>query len=232
MKDQLADVSAVLFDLDGTLTDPREGITRCIRHALEKLGRDSPPDSELFRFIGPPLREAFASILGPADRDLIEKAVALYRERFASIGILENQVYPGIPALLVRLRELQYRLLVATSKPIVYAERILEHFGIARHFEAVYGPDLDGNHDDKSEMVRFLVREERLEPANTALVGDRKHDMLAARENGLIAIGVAYGFGTEAELASAGAWTVARSPTAVLSLFERARLEQGPAAAS
>ncbi|MEE2703243.1 MAG: HAD hydrolase-like protein [Myxococcota bacterium] len=218
-------LSAALFDLDGTLSDPAVGITRCIRHALETLGHEIPAAESLFRFIGPPLRETFATLLAPGNPAAIEKAVALYRERFGEIGLFENRIYPGIRELLARLEELDYRILLATSKPIVYADRILRHFSIADHFEAVYGPELDGHNDNKTEMVRFLLREERLDPAGTALVGDRRQDMEAARQNGLFAIGVAYGFGSETELASAGADLVVRDPAALRSLLERARAE-------
>ena len=220
-------LSAALFDLDGTLSDPAVGITLSIQHALQELGHESPPAESLFRFIGPPLRETFATRLAPGDPATIERAVALYRKRFGEVGLFENRIYPGIRELLIGLEKLDYRILIATSKPIVYTERILRHFAIADHFEAVYGPELDGRNDDKAELVRFLLREERLDPDTTALVGDRRLDMEAARQNGLFAIGVAYGFGTEAELASAGADRVVRDPTALLELLERARADAG-----
>jgi phosphoglycolate phosphatase len=215
--------SAVLLDLDGTLCDPREGITRCIQHALEQLGRESPSEEDLARFIGPPLRETFAALLGGADRATVEKAVAAFRERYTDVGIFENRLYGGIPALLERLEELGHRVLLATSKPAVFAERILAHFSIARHFEAVYGPGLDGRHDDKTEMIRFLLQQERIDPGATALAGDRRRDIEAAKRNDLFAIGVTYGYGTETELAAAGADVLARSPARLLECLERGR---------
>ncbi|RPJ56644.1 MAG: HAD family hydrolase, partial [Acidobacteria bacterium] len=129
----------LLFDLDGTLTDPGPGITRCIQHALSGLGRPAPSAAELAWCIGPPLRESFAVLLDDGDPVLVERAVALYRERFAAVGMFENEVYPGVADALASLRAAGHRLLVATSKPHVYAEAILRHFGLLPAFGAVYG---------------------------------------------------------------------------------------------
>lgn len=197
--------TTVIFDLDGTLTDPREGIARCYVHALERLGLASPPLPELTRHIGPPLREVFGLLLETDDVARIEHAVGLYRERFGTVGLFENQPYDGIHAALEQLRAAGHRLFVCTSKAQVYAERIVAHFELAPFFERVYGPGLDGTFSDKAELLAHLLEREGVEPERAIMVGDRLHDMLAARRNGLRGLGVLYGFGDLAELTSAGA---------------------------
>jgi phosphoglycolate phosphatase len=190
----------VLFDLDGTLTDPRAGIVRSLRHALERLERPCPPDDALAACIGPPLRSSFATLLATSDRCLIEQAMALYRERFAAVGLYENEVYDGVPAMLGAAAS-QGPLVVATSKPVVFAERILRHFGLDHFFQRVYGPDLDGRFDAKAE----LLATERLAGADCVMVGDRRADVIAARANGVRAIGALWGYGSRDELLEADA---------------------------
>ena len=145
-----------LFDLDGTLTDPKAEITRCIQHALEKLGEPVPGGDALTWMIGPPLLGSFARVVGEARA---AEALRLYRERFGPIGLFENEVYPGIPALLARLQSRGVRLFVATSKPRVFAERILDHFGLSPFFEAIYGAELDNRNADKRDLLRVLLQE-------------------------------------------------------------------------
>ena len=140
----------ILFDLDGTLTDPREGIVACLKHALRGLGRSTPPDSDLERYIGPPLQESFALLLGAERQGEVDAAVQLYRERFSAKGLFENAVYPGIQAALAGLQGLGVVLYVATAKPRVFAERIVEHFGLRPYFRAVYGSELDGTRAELS----------------------------------------------------------------------------------
>ncbi len=216
-------VSNVLFDLDGTLTDPAEGITRCYAYALERLGRTPPARSELLRFIGPPMRENFAATLGSEDRELIERAVVLYRERFASVGLYENELYPGVREMLASLRAAGLRLFVATSKVTEYAARILEHFRIAEFFAAVHGTTPEGGLDDKAELVARLLRVEEIDAAESFMVGDREHDVRAARLNGVRSVGVTYGYGSRAELEAAGADFICDTPkeVAALSLAEK-----------
>ena len=197
--------TTVIFDLDGTLTDPREGIVRCFVHALERLGWVAPPVEELTRFIGPPLREVFGVLLKTDDAARIEHAVALYRERFGTIGLFENHPYEGIHAALAQLRAAGHRLFVCTSKAQVYAERIVAHFELAPYFERAYGPGLDGTLSDKAALLAHLIERESIAPASAVMIGDRLHDMLAARSNGLRGLGVLYGFGDLAELTAAGA---------------------------
>jgi phosphoglycolate phosphatase len=209
----------VLFDLDGTLTDPAEGIVRCIQHALATLQISCPPDEELARYIGPPLRETFISLCKSADHVFIERAIAIFRERFSTVGLFENIPYSEVPSMLQRLSSDSYRLFVATSKPQVFAERILQHFGLADHFEKICGNDLEGNLDDKAELLRQLLVSRSLDPTETLMVGDRKHDVIAARRNGLISIGVTYGYGSPSELTDAGVDYLCDSPTEVASVI-------------
>jgi phosphoglycolate phosphatase-like HAD superfamily hydrolase len=151
----------ILFDLDGTLTDPREGIVACIKHGLSSLGEPSPPDSDMTRFIGPPLHDTFARLLS-GDRARIEAAIRAYRERFAARGMFENAVYSGIPQVLESLSALGAELFVATSKPQVFAEQILAHFGLTRHFKEVFGSELSGVRSDKGELIGHADIAERL----------------------------------------------------------------------
>ena len=208
----LDSIKNVLFDLDGTLTDPREGITRCIQYALEKLDRPVPAQSALEAYIGPPLRSTFAAILASTDAALVETAVGFYRERFASIGLFENELYEGVPLMLESLQSAPLRLFVATSKVGMFAERILEHFGLSSFFEGVYGSTLDGRYDNKVDLLRHLLESEAATAAETVMVGDREHDIIAARQNHVLSLGVTYGYGTREELKAAGAARLCDSP--------------------
>jgi phosphoglycolate phosphatase len=201
----------VLFDLDGTLTDPREGIVACIQHALASLLRPVPDESALLKFIGPPLRDCFRELLGSDDG--VEAAVAAYRDRFRAVGMLENAVYEGIPEALATLRTRGARLYVATSKPRVFAERILEHFDLAKHFTATYGSELDGTRSDKRELIAHVLAESRLSPHSTVMVGDRSHDVLGARANAVLPVGVLWGYGSREELTAAGAERLCVDPS-------------------
>jgi phosphoglycolate phosphatase len=214
-------IKNVLFDLDGTLTDPREGITRCIQYALERLNRSVPDQSELEAYIGPPLRATFATILETSETALVERAVRLYRERFAGVGLFENEVYEGVPAMLVSLKAAPYRLFVATSKAEIFAAQILEHFNLSQFFDGVYGSTLDGRFDDKAELLRHLLSSESLQSSETVMVGDRKHDVIAARQNSLLALGVTYGYGSREELIAARADALCESPMALAAFLSR-----------
>lgn len=208
-------IKNVLFDLDGTLTDPREGITRCIQYALEQLNRPVPAQSALEAYIGPPLRSTFASLLASTDAALVETAVGFYRERFAAVGLYENELYAGVFPMLERLQAARLRLFVATSKVATFAERILEHFGLSSFFEGVYGSTLEGRFDNKVDLLRHLLASERLSAAETLMVGDRQHDVIAARQNRIFSLGVTYGYGTRAELTAAKAGALCDSPEEV-----------------
>jgi phosphoglycolate phosphatase len=216
-------IKNVFFDLDGTLTDPKEGIVKCIQYSLTGFGNPSLADSELQKFIGPPLRATFKTLLGSADESLIEQAVSLYRERFSEIGIFENMVYPGIVDLLSALHERSIALYVVTSKPKIYAEMIINHFQLKRWFNGIYGPEMDGYLDNKSELVGFMLSDRKINPADVVIVGDRKEDIVAGKSNGIITIGVTYGFGDKQEIIESCPDYICNSPsdiyTAVLALI-------------
>ena len=196
---------ALLFDLDGTLTDNYAGIAACIRHALCELGAPDPGAESLKRCMGPPLRESFSSLLDTTDSGRIEQALVHYRTRYRDVGWRENVPYDGIDAALGALAARGERLILCTSKPAVYARRILAHFRLDRHFSAQYGADLAGTLDDKRTLMAHIVAHEDLAPAACTMIGDRHHDLRAARAHGVRAVGVLWGFGSRDELAGADA---------------------------
>jgi len=204
----------IYFDLDGTLTDPKPGITRSIQYALRKLDREVPSEDVLTWCIGPPLRASFATLLG--DDGLADRGLALYRERFADIGLYENAVYPDIEHVLTELARPGRRLFVATSKPAIYAKRIVEHFNLAHHFATVFGSELDGRRVHKDELLAYAIDIARTDPARSIMIGDRSHDVVGAKKNGMDAIGVAYGYGSPQELIEAGASHICATPRAIL----------------
>jgi phosphoglycolate phosphatase len=203
---------ALLVDLDGTLTDNFDGISRSIVHALEALGVPAPPRTELRACVGPPLRHTFARLLATADSSRIELALAHYRARYAEIGWRENVVYEGVAGVLAELVAADAQLVLCTSKPQPYAARIVEHFGLARHLRAVHGADLAGSLDDKAALVAHVLERERLAARHCAMIGDREHDVRAAHANGLLAVGVLWGYGSRDELLGAGADALASAP--------------------
>ncbi|MDY7226162.1 HAD hydrolase-like protein [Hyalangium rubrum] len=203
---------AIFFDLDGTLSDPFEGIASCYRHALTQLSRPVPAATELATFIGPPLRQGFATLLATSDQVLVEQAVTLYRERYATHGAFENRLYDEVPEMLRALNDGTRRLYVATAKARVFAERIIEHFGLSAHFAHVYGPELDGRFENKADLLAHALEREGLDPASCVMIGDRAQDVRAARQNGLVPVGVSYGYGSKEELLEAGAVVICSSP--------------------
>ena len=202
----------VFLDLDGTLTDSAPGITRCLAHALASLGAQVPDVAALRSCIGPPLDHSFRRLLGTDDAARIAEAIAHYRERFAASGMYENAVYAGIPENLAALRAAGRRLFVVTSKPRVYAAQIVEHFELSGFFENVYGPDEDGVLHDKADLIARVLSAESIAPETATMVGDRSHDVLGARKNGVASVGVLWGYGSRAELMSAGAGALLASP--------------------
>jgi phosphoglycolate phosphatase len=215
----------ILFDLDGTLTDPREGIVACIKHGLSSLGEPSPPDSDLERFIGPPLQDTFAGLLA-GDSARIGAAIRAYRERFAALGMFENAVYSGIPQVLESLGALGATLFVATSKPQVFAEQILAHFGLTRHFKEIFGSELSGVRSDKGELIGHALLTARLRSDDTIMVGDREHDVRGALRNHIRAVGVLWGYGSREELTAAGAELLLEQPSDLSSLSSNDELER------
>lgn len=211
-------VDTVFFDLDGTLTDPKVGITRCIQYALEQVGAAVPAADDLTWCIGPPLLETFQSVLG--DDGSAKAALNHYRERFSETGLFENEVYEGIPSAMGRLADSGVSLFVATSKPQVYAERIVEHFGLAPYFEYVFGPTLDGVRSRKTDLLRYALAQIGASPDTAVMVGDRRHDMIGARENGVAATGVLYGYGSREELETAGAQALLSNPSDIARILD------------
>lgn len=195
----------LFFDLDGTLTDPAEGITRSVQYALRRFGIEADDLRSLTPFIGPPLAESFREFYG-FDEARIPEAIRVMREYFGTRGWRENRLYDGMPQLLGRLRAAGYTLAVATSKPVVFARRILDHFDLTRHFAFAGGAELDGRRQAKAEVIAHVMRELRIADAATCLmIGDRRHDIAGAAAVGMDSCGVLWGYGSRAELAEAGA---------------------------
>lgn len=195
----------ILFDLDGTLTDPGVGITKSVQYALKMFGIHIENLNELCKFIGPPLKDSFMGFYGFNEVDAC-KAIDIYREYFRDIGIYENEIYKGIDALLSRLSEDGRQLIVATSKPKIFADTILEFFNILHYFSFVCGSELDGTRTRKCEVIQFALQEAGIQDLSTVvMVGDRGHDAIGARETGVDCIGVLYGYGSYEELRNAGA---------------------------
>ena len=200
----------VFFDLDGTLTDPKEGIVGCIQYALSSLNVQIDEDIRLETFIGPPLRDTFRHLC--EDDKLAETAVSLYRERFSDTGIYENRLYEGIVECLEHLDRKVQAMYVVTSKPTVFSKRIVDHFNISEHFKLVYGSNLDGSLSDKTELIAHVLDSERINPVKAVMIGDRKHDVTGARNHGIRSIGVLWGYGSEQELLEAGADSICGNP--------------------
>ena len=196
------------FDLDGTLTDPYEGITRCILYALEELGFPRPSDDYLYSCIGPPLYDTFPELVGP---DLTLEAIDLYRERFVEVGWQENEPYDGILDVLETLAGAGHRLFVATSKPHLHAKKIVDHFGMGQFIDTVYGCELDGTRANKVELLEYAIGKNPGD-AHRCMIGDRKHDLIGAIANDMRPVGVAYGYGSVEELTLAGASAIAATP--------------------
>lgn len=202
------DKDIIFFDLDGTLTDPKEGITKSVQYSLKAFDIDVQNTDELVKFIGPPLRDSYKKFYSFSE-DEAEKAVEKYREYFSAHGIFENTVYDGIPALLKTLFEHKKRLAVATSKPTVYAEKILAHFKINKYFSFVAGSELDGRRSKKDEVIQYAIDHLNLSSVGSAvMVGDREHDIIGAKTLGMDSIGVLFGYGDYDELSRAGATTI------------------------
>ena len=199
----------IFFDLDGTLTDPKTGITKSVQYSLKSFGIDINDPDELVAFIGPPLRDSYKKYYAFSDADS-EKAVEKYREYFSEKGIFENAIYDGIADLLKLQAASGKTLTVATSKPTVYAEKILKHFNIEAYFRFVAGSELDGRRSKKDLVIQYALDNLNISDKNKVImVGDREHDILGAKELGIDSIGVLYGYGDYKELSEAGATYIA-----------------------
>lgn len=206
----------VLFDLDGTLTDPFEGISNSIIYALKKFGIAAPDKPLLKKFIGPPLTESFSEYCGLNHSDAL-RAVDYYREYFSVAGIFENKPYEGVSELLSGLKERGYTAIVATSKPEQFAKAIVQHFGLEQYFKEICGATMDQSRTQKADVIAYALKKCEIKDKKRAvMVGDRKHDIIGAKTNGLSSIGVLYGYGSKEELLEAGANYIANSPVDIL----------------
>lgn len=211
----------ILFDLDGTLTEPSEGITNSVAYALNKFGIDVKDKTELNKFIGPPLIESFEKYYEFSHEESM-LAIEYYREYFSDRGIFENMVYDDIVELLTKLKADGYRLAVATSKPEAFAKRILDKFELSRCFEFIGGSNMDSTRSKKSDVIAYTLKECKITDLSKAImVGDKEHDILGAKSVGIDSIGVLYGYGTLEELESAGAEYIAQTPNDIYKIISR-----------
>ena len=200
----------LLFDLDGTLTDSTEGIVKCLEYALERMGFDIPDDTN--KFLGPPLYRSFAEFCG-MNEEQVNEAVRIFRERYSTVGLFENRVYEGVPEMLKRLRDGGKRIMVATSKPEVYAVRIFDRFGLSQFFEIVGGANINGTRNDKDEVIEYVLGKAGISDRSSVLmIGDRRQDVIGAHKTGLKCMGILWGFGSIEELTEAGADFIAETP--------------------
>lgn len=195
----------LFFDLDGTLTDPGEGITNSVVYALDKFGITVTDRSSLYPFIGPPLVDSFMKFYGFSHEDA-ERAVVCYREYFRDRGIFENRLYQGIPEVLKALKDAKKTLVIATSKPELFAKRIVEHFGLSPYFTLVAGASFDETRSEKWDVIEYAMDSLKLtDRSEIVMIGDRKHDIIGAKKTGLESVGVLWGYGDREELTAAGA---------------------------
>lgn len=210
-----------LFDLDGTLTDPKDGIINSVLYALRKMEIDEPNQEELESFIGPPIQHSFADRYKMNEKQ-VEQAVAYFREYLKQSGLLENRVYEGIPYILQELKDKEKRLFVATSKPTIFAKQVLEHFNLSHFFEEIVGSNLDGTRIKKDEIIEYILHtNSELQREEVVMIGDRKHDMIGANCNGVDSIGVLYGYGSEEELKEAGATHIVKHVEELRSFYTK-----------
>lgn len=210
----------ILFDLDGTLTDPEIGITNGVMYALEKFGIKVNDRKELLCFIGPPLIDSFTQFYDMSHEDALQ-AIVYYREFFGVTGIYENEVYDGIEEVLATLKEQGKKLILATSKPEKYANIILEHFGLLKYFDCVVGATFDGSLNYKSDIIRVALKRGQVDDITKAvMIGDRHHDIDGGKANKLATIGVLYGFGSLEEFKECGADYVAETPVDILRIID------------
>ena len=201
----------ILLDLDGTITNPAEGITRCLEYALNQFGIEVEDRAALEKFIGPPLRQSYKEGFG-FDDDMATEAIAKYRERFKPVGMFENEVYDGMENALETLKQAGKVLIVATSKPEYMAKKILEHFGLDGYFDDICGSCDDAKRNEKDEVIRYALEKHGItDLQNVLMVGDRKFDVIGAEKCGLKCMGVLYGFGDREELEEAGAAYIAET---------------------
>lgn len=206
----------ILFDLDGTLTDPKIGITKSVQYALKKFNIEVKNLDTLEKFIGPPLKDSFMEFYS-FDEEQAIKAIVYYREYFKDKGMFENKVYEHIPDLLKKLKEAGCTLIVATSKPTIFSEQIIKHFNLNTYFDEVAGSNLDGTRSNKGEIIKYIINKYEISNLSEAvMIGDRRYDILGAQKNNIASIGVTYGYGSKEELINAKAMYIADDVQAIL----------------
>ena len=211
---------ALLFDLDGTLTDSGDGITRSVQYALEKMGKPEPDLSKLRVFVGPPLMEQFMSYASLSEEEA-RQAIVYYRERYTPVGLYENEVYDGVPGMLKTLKDQGYLLAVASSKPTVFVRKVLEHFDLLAFFDVVIGSEMDGRRTEKVEVIEAALQELGMQDRRdkVMMIGDRMHDVEGARKASLPCLAVSYGYGSMEELTGASPAAIVSSPEEVSAFF-------------
>lgn len=207
-------IKYLLFDLDGTITDPKEGITKCVQYALSKFDIEEDCDN-LLSFIGPPLTDSFMDFYG-FDKQKAELAIKYYRERYAKIGLFENSAIDGIHEVLEKLKNSGYTLAVATSKPTCFAISICEKYDFSKYFDIIMGSELDGTRTKKSEIIYEVLKQLNAKPEEVVMIGDRKYDIIGAKEVGTASIGVRFGYAEDGELEKAGADFIVGTPNELL----------------
>ena len=209
----------ILFDLDGTLTDPGIGITNSVAHALAHWGIENTDRTELYKFIGPPLSDSFMRYYGFSEEDAMH-AITVYREYFSVKGLYENEVYPGIHELLQTLKAQGKTVVLATSKPEGFAVEILRHFGLYDYFDIIAGASMDESRNKKADVIAYALSQmDHPDPSRMIMIGDREHDILGARQFAIDSIGVLYGYGDRAEHEKAGATYIAEKVDDILPLL-------------
>lgn len=219
-------LQSILFDLDGTLTDPKEGITKSVEYALNKFDIQVKDLEELIPYIGPPLYDSFIELHNFSEEQALQ-AVVFYRERYSTIGLFENMVIDGIPQLLEGLKKCGYTLYVATSKPTIFADQILKHYKIDHYFEHVGGSNLDGTRSKKKEVIQYVLDQNAIHPEEALMIGDREHDIIGAIGCGVESIGVTFGYGPKEELERAGADHIAYRVEEIADIIQHISSECG-----
>lgn len=207
---------ALLLDLDGTLSDSRPGIAASFRFTLEQLGHDPAAAGDLTWAVGPPIAVSLERLLQPYGDTRLDEALTIYRARYSDVGLYDCSVYPGVVAMLDRVRDAGIAMVVATSKRVDFAERVMDHLALREHVRAIYGALPGGGLDHKWDLLAHLLTAEQLAPANCTMLGDRLHDIQAAKRNTIQSIGALWGYGGRAELEAAGADAIAANPSDVL----------------
>lgn len=209
----------ILFDLDGTLTDPMLGITKSVQYALNKFGIEIEDLNQLCKFIGPPLKDSFMEFHNFTEKDA-SKAITYFREYFSTKGLYENEVFDNIEDMLISLKEQNKSLIIATSKPTVFAEKILEHFNLKKYFDFISGSNLDNTRTKKADVIKYALEENGLtDISEIIMIGDREHDVIGAKSLGIECIGILHGYGSYDELSNSGAEYIVKDVNELHSLL-------------